>query len=444
MIPIMVSATDELPYKLPSKWDNSTNENAKYLPEIEYQGYFGSCASWASAYYQFTYTANKARNIPTTEENTYSPNFVYNLVNGSFAYKKNTVNPSVNQIPIYDSDEMTLSVNVMANGADIRKVHIKKIARNGSVMEYECVYDASSSSSYDKKYDVIVSGQDMAPLDRFYAQVTAVPKGGTRKITYTALDTGLELYMPLEQKPAQFLNYELPTPYDDLPVLGDMAGDLDSGKLNWRTVYADENNKGTSPYAEIVTLSVSKKDIEEKSEKLKSLGGPEDKKSWDTMLKDKESDVYSYLNQSTQDNIYEAYKQKKNDDSITREQVKEYFNSHPKEKKKYQDEFKQNAKKDALSELGETEIDVALSVLVQLEYNYDPVKRTHYYSGGQYLIKAAVSVEKTFYWTVYGLPVYLNIVGEASIQFDRRYVTDKEETTAQEMGYYENLTEGNL
>ena len=69
------------------------------------------------------------------------------------------------------------------------------------------------------------------------------------------------------------------------------------------------------------------KDIEEKSEKLKSLGGPEDKKSWDTMLKDKESDVYSYLNQSTQDNIYEAYKRKKNDNSITREQAKEYFKS---------------------------------------------------------------------------------------------------------------------
>ena len=82
IMPVMVSATAELP----SKWDNSTNENAKYLPEIEQQGYFGSCASWASAYYQFTYTANKARGIPTTQENTYSPNFVYNLVNGSYDY----------------------------------------------------------------------------------------------------------------------------------------------------------------------------------------------------------------------------------------------------------------------------------------------------------------------------------------------------------------------
>ncbi len=356
-------------------------------------------------------------------------------------YKRTVINPSVNQIPIYDSDEMTLSVNVMANEANIKKVNIKKIARNGSVMDFEGSYDLEASSSYDKKYDFTVSGQDLAPLDRFYVQVTAIPKGGTREITYTALDTGLEMYMPLEQKPAQFLNYELPTPYDDLPVLGDMAGDLDSGKLSWKTVYADENNKGTSPYAEIVTLSVSKKDIEEKSEQLKKLDGDEDKKSWDTMLKDKESDVYKYLNKSTQDNIYESYKAKKKDNTITKEQAANYFNSHPEEKKKYQDEFKQNAKKDALEELGETEIDVSVSVLVQLEYNYNPVKRTHYYSGGQYIIKAAVSVEKTFYWTVFGVPVYLNIAGEASLQFDGRYVTDQEETTAQEMGYYENLAE---
>ena len=86
MISMPVSAIDYSASGLPSKWDNSTNENAVYLPEIEQQGYFGSCASWATAYYQFTYTVNKARNIPTTAENTYSPNFAYNLVNGSYDY----------------------------------------------------------------------------------------------------------------------------------------------------------------------------------------------------------------------------------------------------------------------------------------------------------------------------------------------------------------------
>ncbi len=67
---------------LPSKWDNSTNENAKYLPPVKSQGAFGSCAFWSTVYYQFTYMMNKARGVATTEDNTYSPNFIYNLTNG--------------------------------------------------------------------------------------------------------------------------------------------------------------------------------------------------------------------------------------------------------------------------------------------------------------------------------------------------------------------------
>ena len=73
--------------------------------------------------------------------------------------------------------------------------------------------------------------------------------------------------------------------------------------------------------------------------------------------------------------------------------------------------------------------------------NYNPEKNTHYYSGGQYVINTLFSVDKTFYWTVFGLPVYLNVKGEITLQFDGRYTTDEEEITAQEMGYYENLAD---
>jgi len=70
------------PAALPSKVDNSTNQNAKYLPLVRSQGGIGSCCAWSSVYYQFTYTKNKARGVATTDANTYSPNFVYNFNNG--------------------------------------------------------------------------------------------------------------------------------------------------------------------------------------------------------------------------------------------------------------------------------------------------------------------------------------------------------------------------
>ena len=64
---------------LPSSADNS---QSKYFPEIGNQGGLGSCCSFASVYYQFTYEMNKSRGIETTPENTASPAFVYNLING--------------------------------------------------------------------------------------------------------------------------------------------------------------------------------------------------------------------------------------------------------------------------------------------------------------------------------------------------------------------------
>ncbi len=64
---------------LPTSVDNS---QSKHFPEIGNQGGLGSCCSFASVYYQFTYEMNKARGIETTPENTSSPAFVYNLING--------------------------------------------------------------------------------------------------------------------------------------------------------------------------------------------------------------------------------------------------------------------------------------------------------------------------------------------------------------------------
>ncbi len=66
---------------LPDSVDNTENENSVYFPPIGDQGYIGSCVAWATTYYQYTYTINKARGIPTTRENTYSPMWTYNLCN---------------------------------------------------------------------------------------------------------------------------------------------------------------------------------------------------------------------------------------------------------------------------------------------------------------------------------------------------------------------------
>lgn len=76
------NAADEAGYEsaqIASSVDLSTSS---YFPPIGNQGSLGSCVSWASTYYQFTYEANKLNNITTTSENAYSPAWMFNMLNG--------------------------------------------------------------------------------------------------------------------------------------------------------------------------------------------------------------------------------------------------------------------------------------------------------------------------------------------------------------------------
>lgn len=70
-----VSAQEEV-FIIPDSADNSTSP---YFPKIGNQGAMGSCTSWAHVYYSFTYAINKSRGIKTTPENTFSPQWSYNL-----------------------------------------------------------------------------------------------------------------------------------------------------------------------------------------------------------------------------------------------------------------------------------------------------------------------------------------------------------------------------
>lgn len=64
---------------LPDYIDNSLSP---YFPAIGNQEDLGSCVSWGQTYYQFTYMMNRSMGVPTTPENTFSPSFNFNIING--------------------------------------------------------------------------------------------------------------------------------------------------------------------------------------------------------------------------------------------------------------------------------------------------------------------------------------------------------------------------
>ncbi|MEE0930800.1 MAG: starch-binding protein [Acutalibacteraceae bacterium] len=120
------SASNVASNSLPDSIDNSASE---FFPEIGNQGSLGSCTSWAQVYYQFTYTMNKDMNRTTTPENTFSPQWVYNLTAGtsgmvgpyynSFIIMEKQGNVMLSQVP-YDLNCSTLSPD-----EDIWKTSIK-------------------------------------------------------------------------------------------------------------------------------------------------------------------------------------------------------------------------------------------------------------------------------------------------------------------------------
>lgn len=98
---------------LPKSVDNSQSE---YFPKIDNQGSLGSCVAWANGYYQYTYTINKLMGVPTTESNTFSPKWLYNMANGGkdsgtsaeevYKAMKEVGNVPISMVP-YDDDYLS-------------------------------------------------------------------------------------------------------------------------------------------------------------------------------------------------------------------------------------------------------------------------------------------------------------------------------------------------
>ncbi len=99
---------------LPSQVDISTS---KYFPAIGSQGSLGSCATWATVYYQFTYEMNRMRGTTATPENTAAPNFVYNLLSQkdasgtsaeeNYAVLKTQGVPPITMLPYSDKEHLS-------------------------------------------------------------------------------------------------------------------------------------------------------------------------------------------------------------------------------------------------------------------------------------------------------------------------------------------------
>lgn len=127
-----------------------------YFPSINNQMGMGSCVAWATTYYQFTYEANKLNGIATTEDNAYSPAWIFNLWNGG---------------------ENKGSVNTVAY--DLLKTH-------GAVHMSDAPYRSTNGSTYinGNNFDYSWCTDTTAMIDALQTRLTGhdvvtIPSSGT-------------------------------------------------------------------------------------------------------------------------------------------------------------------------------------------------------------------------------------------------------------------------
>ena len=140
---------------IPTSYDNSAS---MYFPPVGNQGEIGSCNSWATVYYQMTYTVNKALNRPSnTSTNIMSPMFTYTLTNGGIDNGSNYADLLKILTDIGSVPTTTVPVASISNDKNIRTIHAnnKEIFMEASkyrVKEYYTIGNANINNPWRTNY----------------------------------------------------------------------------------------------------------------------------------------------------------------------------------------------------------------------------------------------------------------------------------------------------
>ncbi len=354
----------------------------------------------------------------------YSPyvTFVsYNYLN------EDIVSTQPNEFPIKGGASiLNLSVYVNLNGLPATDVTVTVIKQDVLGIESTCVANKKSTSLWATDcWDASFTGESLHDGDEFWVQLTVGGKTGPK------VKTGLTCYSPAEAPVEQRFTYDIPSPYDDLPILRTMTGKIDSGVCKWQTFYRDEKNPGSGVYDQLITMSITtgehlnlgdwkgKKELLNKVKNQPGASAAIRATDGDIAAGRSPSEVAAHAAENTQNTLNAALNTSQGNG----------------QKPKYIADLDG----DGLAKLEEPRFTIRGEFLIMLTYDYDPVTATHFFACGQYLIAISGSVNSTLYWSVMGVPMYVNLTGRASIQLDGEYYQEREQLTAKDLGRAEDL-----
>ena len=355
----------------------------------------------------------------------------------SYDYLKNSIDPSVNSIPIIYGDSpdiLTVTADVELNGHDQEKLDVVFYLKDkkGNTVLKETGQFNEKTKQYFWDLDPSAMASDG---DRIFVQIVSAG------IEYSTLNTGLSFYTQAQEIVEYRMSVEPGDYANGIPVMSNLSALVDTGKMKFgKAEYEDPNNKATSPYSRTFSVSVSVKELLENKEELDKIknGKAEQEKT------DVTKDISDAVNAVTDDYIKNWLKKKDSTfaSKSAADQQKEIDANRKTLKQKAEDDARKNFKKNSLAEISKkVKWDIKVSVIFRLEYLYSEEENSHIYAGSQYAVGVMGEVKNVHYWLLGNVPVFLSMAGWASFQLDGATTTDKGIITEADMLGYKNLAD---
>ncbi len=319
-----------------------------------------------------------------------------------------------NAIPILTT-ALHVNADINLNGREVKTVVFTRVSKNGSRHELEVDAAHRQQTRFTATYpkmDIEFEDGDMlyvSLIDAEDRRITASEDGSTtyEERRYFDVFTGLTFYIPELEVEPQTYNLETTTSVE-IPILGDMAPTMQSGALAFtKERISDEPN---APYYYQFLFSPGASNIDKVS-------------AYNMLEKVKESNNKNYNEINSSPDTEQEYLS----NSINRM----FDPDSAKTPEEMDEEIKSKAWNKSVTEMtSSVKFDVHSVILLSFYFSYiedeaDPTGGRYEMTMGQYAICTSVELSKLFYWTVYGVPMYLKIGGRLMLDLSGNYVVEE-------------------
>ena len=398
-----------------------------------------------------------AMNTVSMPIRTYYAPYIRNV---TLKYADKPLTNTTNTMEIVEGDSIVATAYVTANKTNVQRVEFLLFNKKGDFKgtNYDPVYDenlnvGTTDPSQEENAPAYIyrSGKpdsttgictasipadDIVDGDKLYVRIISGEKNGENNnyLTYPVLNVGVTFFTPIKDIPRQTMNGGVSG--DDLgslPLLGDLASNLDSGGIIWKTTYADPTQAATSAYIRTLGIGMDvaqlkkaagedgkwslpgKSDLDALRKGTKSEAKKSNEEKVDELMQNFDPDAAQGNMQGELASVYDkkiSQKEEKLGRSLSNDEKTSLA------KKLYE----QEAYKNNLNEMNEDwKLTFSVRVMMQFLFVYDVEKKEHVFYGAEYLVAGTVTVKKITYWVIYGIPVFLNFQGSVSVQLDGTY-----------------------